>query len=125
MAGQKYPCGLAYITDIEKRASDDADGESQCVQVFGTVGWYARCGWSTKNFPAKKNAGYSKYFINEEGEDGRNEEKWVQEKDFCLTECVVPIAVPKKAKAPPNVSFEASFMAKVAKACIEFGVVND
>ena len=107
-----YPVELAHISDVTTGTDDDGQ-----TSVSGTVGWYGRT-FTTKGFPTSKSATFGKYLIDKE---------WYVEKNFVLTHCVLPIAVPSGRcpnKSPPSVSLAPTFMAKVAKECDKYGVIN-
>ena len=124
MRDQKYPCGLAYISDVRTEVFEDAGGVGASrTEVLGTVGWYVRNGWHTKGFPASKNAGYTKHILVRQEDNGKKVDRWNVETDYELTDCVVPIPVPRNG-AHQSVSFEPAFMKKLAEACENAGVVN-
>jgi len=103
--------------------NDEDVGDTRPV-VLGTVGWYVRNGWKTKGFPTAKNAGYTKHILVQRDNNGKKVERWNVQKDFELTDCVVPISVPRNG-AHQSVSFEPAFMRELAKKCEEVGVVSE
>ena len=123
MEQQKYPCALAFVSNVRREMFPDEEGVPSGTVVLGTVGWYTRSGWNTKGFPQTKNAGYRKHILVTPGESGKSVERWHVEDNFVLTDCVVPICLPSNQ---PNqkVAFDPAFMKQLASTCEDVGVVN-
>ena len=135
MLKQKYPVGLAYLTDLEEKNSSPNDHNDDAPWLFATVAWYVRHGWTTKNFPVSRKAAYTKLIVTDGSKASKKRkvsagaappaETWFKETNFGISNCVVPIAVPIDLSNGPRqtVALSIDFMKKLAQVCEDYGFV--
>ena len=135
MLKQKYPVGLAYLTDLEEKNSSPNDHNDDAPWLFATVAWYVRHGWTTKNFPVSRKAAYTKLIVTDGSKASKKRkvsagaappaETWFKETNFGISNCVVPIAVPIDLSNGPRqtVALPIDFMKKLAQVCEDYGFV--